>query len=187
MPLRPGDWLLLSGYTLAYRRSREALTKWLLAQGQRRRLVFDPAPLVAQLEPVTLKAALSAALWISANGYEARVITGEDDPARAAEALAAGRGGGAVVRIGAAGCWLAEAGRPAVHLPGHPARSVDTNGAGDAHVGSFIAMLARGEPPERAAAIANVAAAISTETEGPATAPDLQTVMRIMTQTKPDE
>jgi sugar/nucleoside kinase (ribokinase family) len=80
LPLRPGDWLLLSGYTLAYRRSREALTRWLM-QRSRRRLVFDPAPLVAQLAPETLRAALGAALWVTANGAEAATITGQADPA----------------------------------------------------------------------------------------------------------
>ncbi len=185
LPLRPGDWLLLSGYTLAYRRSREALTRWLM-QRTRRRLVFDPAPLVAHLAPETLRAALGAALWVTANGAEAATITGQADPALAAQALAEGRkGGGAVVRIGAGGCWLAEPGRPARHHPGHPARAIDTNGAGDAHIGAFIAMLARGEDPERAAAIANVAAALSTETEGPATAPDLTTVLRVMGDAPP--
>lgn len=181
LPLRTGDWLLLSGYTLAYRRSREALTRWLKRQTRQRRLVFDPAPLVEQLETETIRAALAAALWVTANGSEAAILTGHADPALAAEALAKGRtGGGAVVRIGAAGCWIAAPGTAAQHLAGLPAQAVDTNGAGDAHIGAFIAMLAKHEQPERAAAVANVAAAISTETEGPATAPDLATVLRVM-------
>ena len=181
LPLRPADWLLLSGYTLTYRRSRDALTRWLHLQTRQRRLVFDPAPLVAELAPETLQAALNAALWVTANGAEATIITGHADPSKAAETLAANRtGGGAVVRIGADGCWIATPGQPARHIPGHPARAIDTNGAGDAHIGAFIAMLAKGEPPEAAARIANVAAALSTETEGPATAPDLATVLRVM-------
>jgi sugar/nucleoside kinase (ribokinase family) len=181
LPLRPSDWLLLSGYTLAYRRSRDALTRWLQSRTRQMRLVFDPAPLVAELAPETLQAALKAALWVTANGAEAATITGHADPAKAAEALAENRiGGGAVVRIGAGGCWIATPGQPARHIPGHPAAAVDTNGAGDAHIGAFIAMLAKGEPPDQAARIANIAAAISTETEGPATAPDLATVLRIM-------
>ncbi len=80
LPLRQGDWLLLSGYTLAYRRSRAALTRWLQAQTRQRRLVFDPAPLVGHLQPETLQAALAAALWVTANGAEAAIITGQADP-----------------------------------------------------------------------------------------------------------
>lgn len=186
LPLRPGDWLLLSGYSLAYPRSRQALTRWLQAQTRQRRLVFDPAPLVGHLEQQTLAAALKTALWVTANGEEAALITGEKDPAMAAVALAAGRtSGGAVVRIGADGCWIATPGQLARHIAGHPARTVDTNGAGDAHIGAFIAMLAKGEAPDQAARIANVAAAIATETEGPATAPDLATVLRVMGTAQP--
>lgn len=173
LPLRPGDWLLLSGYTLAYPRSRSAMTRWLAAQTCQRRLVFDPAPLVAHLAPETLRAALDAALWVTANGDETAVISGLRDPEKAAEALAAGRtGGGAVVRVGAQGCWLAEPETPARHIPGHLVQAVDTTGAGDAHIGTFIAMLAKGEQPVEATRIANVAAAISTQTEGPASGRD---------------
>jgi sugar/nucleoside kinase (ribokinase family) len=186
LPLRRDDWLLLSGYALGYAGSRDALTHWLGAQGRKRRLVFDPAPLVAHLAPEALKAALGAALWVTANGAEATTLTSLADPARAAEALAKGRtGGGAVVRVGADGCWLALPDQPALHLPGHPARPVDTNGAGDAHIGAFIALLAKGQTPANAARIANVAAAISTETEGPATAPTLATVLAAMGETLP--
>ena len=190
LAVQADDWLLLSGYALGYKGSRDALTRWLVAgglvAGGRRRLVFDPAPLVAHLAADAVRAALDAALWVTANGAEAAVLTGQSDPARAAEALAQGRsGGGAVVRVGADGCWLALADQPAQHLPGHPARVVDTNGAGDAHIGAFIALLAMGQTPEDAAKIANVAAALSIETEGPATAPTLATTLAAMGKTLP--
>jgi sugar/nucleoside kinase (ribokinase family) len=48
---------------------------------------------------------------------------------------------------------------------------IDTNGAGDTHVGCFIAALAEGHAPPEAARLANVAAALSTTEEGPSTAP----------------
>ena len=49
---------------------------------------------------------------------------------------------------------------------------VDTNGAGDAHIGAFIACLTRGQSPPAAALYANIAAALSTKRYGPATAPE---------------
>ncbi|MEP6759821.1 MAG: PfkB family carbohydrate kinase, partial [Sporichthyaceae bacterium] len=49
--------------------------------------------------------------------------------------------------------------------------AVDTNGAGDVHVGAFLAALARGEDPVRAARSANEAAADAVTRLGPATAP----------------
>lgn len=181
LPLRAADWLLLSGYALSYAGSREALTRWLQGPGRKRRLVFDPAPLVAHLAQEAVQTALRAALWITANAAEAQTLTGLTDPGKASEALAQGRsGGGALVRAGAQGCWLALPGEAAVHLPGHPARAVDTNGAGDAHIGAFIALLADGATPIEAAALANVAAALSIEQEGSATAPDITAVRRVM-------
>lgn len=181
---QPGDWALLSGYALGYPESHAALTRWLAAPPPGLRLVFDPAPLVAAIPAETLRAALAAASWISANAAEAAFLTGTGDPAQAALLLAAGRAGGAVVRVGAEGCHLATPGG-ATHLPGHPVRAIDTNGAGDAHIGAFIAMLAAGRSPREAARIANVAAALSTTKEGPSTAPHLTDVLEAMGESRP--
>jgi sugar/nucleoside kinase (ribokinase family) len=169
----PGDWFLLSGYALHYRGSRAALGRWLARLPGGTPLVFDPSPVAPRLAPEMRRAALDAALWVSANAAEAEALTALADPAEAARALAAGRpeGGGAVVRIGARGCLVARPGGAPLHLPGHPVRAVDTTGAGDAHVGAFVALLAEGEAPAAAARLANVVAALSTTREGPATAP----------------
>lgn len=177
--IRPAedDWCLLSGYALGYRESREALTGWLRDGAAGLRLVFDPAPLVSGIPQESLDAALKAATWISANRVEAAFLTGSDDPAIAAAALSLGRAGGAVVRDGANGCFVATPGSPARWVPGHPVTAIDTNGAGDTHVGAFIAAIARGEAPDHAARLANVAAALSTTKEGPSTAPMLNDVL----------
>ncbi|WP_099826069.1 PfkB family carbohydrate kinase [Oceaniglobus indicus] len=168
----PGDWILQSGYALSYPNSGAALADWLRQRPVGARVVFDPGPRVAAIAPDILRAALGAALWISANGAEAAVLTGIDDPAEAARALARDRRqGGAVVRVGADGAWLAESGGAPRHIPGHPVKAIDTNGAGDAHIGYFIAGLAAGRPAHRALEAANIAAALSTTAEGPSTAP----------------
>jgi sugar/nucleoside kinase (ribokinase family) len=178
----PEDWVLLSGYALTYPRSRDALTGWLRGLPQGSALIFDPGPRVDAIAPEALAAALAASRWVSANRDEAAVLTGLTDEARAAEALAAARPylGGAVVRAGGDGCWLAQPGQQARHVPGHPVTPIDTNGAGDAHIGHFIAALARGDSPLAAARLANVAAALSTLTEGPSTAPTLDRTLAEM-------
>lgn len=177
--LQGPDWLLLSGYALGYRGSRDALSRW-LANLQGANLVFDPSPLVGSIGADALAAAMHAASWISANATEAQTMTGFADPSSAAGALALARRGGALVRSGAQGCHLARPGQAVLHLPGHRVAPIDTNGAGDAHIGAFVATLARGETPEAAARFANVAAALSTTEEGPSTAPKLETVLAIM-------
>jgi sugar/nucleoside kinase (ribokinase family) len=64
-----------------------------------------------------------------------------------------------VVRDGADGAVLAVPGGDPVRVPGVPAETVvDTTGAGDVHVGAFVAALAHGLDPVDAVAAANAAA-----------------------------
>jgi len=166
-------WTLLSGYALDYAGSRNAFRDWMASNDPIPNLVFDPSPVVAAISP------LSRATWISANRREAQILTGETDPNLAAERLADGRQGGALVRSGADGCILATGGRVR-QVPGHPVTPIDTNGAGDTHVGSFIAALTHGALPFEAARYANVAAALSTTERGSATAPTRPRVEQIL-------
>lgn len=177
------DWILQSGYALSYPGSRPALSRWLQARPNGARVVFDPGPRVAVIPPEHLRTAMNAALWVSANSAEAQVLSGNSDPAEAARALSRDRpaNGGAVVRVGADGAWLSQGGQPARHIPGHNVCAIDTNGAGDAHIGYFIAMLAADLAPPDALRAANIAAALSTTLEGPSTAPSLDRVRALMT------
>ncbi|WP_170560018.1 PfkB family carbohydrate kinase [Ruegeria atlantica] len=165
-------WTLLSGYALHYKGSRDTLRHWLETENTIQNLVFDPSPVIASIPDQARDAALNRAQWISTNTREATVLTGQNDPATAAQNLAASRppGGGAVVRCGADGCFLGQD-DTVEHIPPYRVQVVDTNGAGDAHVGSFIARLAAGDTAIQAARYANVAAAISTTQKGPATTP----------------
>ncbi|MEM8730371.1 MAG: PfkB family carbohydrate kinase [Pseudomonadota bacterium] len=173
------DWTLLSGYALCYAGAREALTHWLRSDAPIAPLVFDPTPMVAELHPARLGAVLARAAWVTANRREAAVITSLTEASQAALALAEGRSGGAVVRTGAEGCVVAVDGR-STEIPGFPVEAIDTNGAGDTHIGSFIAELARRKDPLAAALYANAAAALSTTSRGPATAPLPQAVATLM-------
>lgn len=164
------DWVMLSGYTLHYAGSRDAVVDWVSRLPRNIMMLFDPSPVIAHLPPTLLAPVLTRTDWISANADEAAHLTGMRVPEASARTLAAPRGG-AIVRNGARGCILATGG--AIHdLPAHRVTPVDTNGAGDAHIGSFIAELARTGDALSAARYANVAAALSTTREGPATAPD---------------
>ncbi|MTI02850.1 PfkB family carbohydrate kinase [Roseibium sp. RKSG952] len=165
-------WTLLSGYALHYAGSRQSLHQWLTGDDKIRNLVFDPSPIVASLNREALQAAMTRATWISANMREAAVLTGHADPAEAAKTLAETRpgDGGVVVRLGEDGCILARQGT-LEHIAPFRVQALDTNGAGDTHIGSFIARMSRGETPKQAAVYANVAAALSTTQKGPATAP----------------
>jgi len=163
------ETVLLSGYSLHYAGARDALIDWIKVLPAGISLVFDPSPVVAYLPPERLAPVLARADWISANAQEAAVVTGSAEPEMAARNLAQGRRG-ALVRLGAAGCLLAT-GSDIHPVPSLPVEVVDTNGAGDCHIGSFIAELARCGDPLAAARYASFAAALSTTRFGPATPP----------------
>ncbi len=175
------DWLLLSGYGLAMSLAQAALEAWLQSLSGDACFVFDPSPRVAHIPPALLALAVSRAYWVSANRREAQVITGLAQPERAVLDLAAGaKGRQALVRCGEEGCWLAIAGAQPLYVPAYAVAAVDTNGAGDTHIGSFIAALAAGVAPPAAAAFANACAALSTTRPGPATAPSAEEACAFM-------
>ena len=53
-----------------------------------------------------------------------------------------------------------------IEVPAHPAKAVDTTGAGDSFVGAFVAALREGREPRTAASLAAGVAAITTEGVG---------------------
>jgi sugar/nucleoside kinase (ribokinase family) len=172
--VRPGprDAVYVSGYGLAHPANRTALSGWLARLGGHTVLVFDPGPLVASLPREALGPVLGRADWLTCNAREATLLTGEADPPQAVQLLARrSPRAGVLVRTGPGGCLLGRAGEPARHLPGYPVTAVDANGAGDTHTGAFLAALAAGADPARAARLANAAAALSVTRPGPATGP----------------
>lgn len=169
-----GDVVYLSGYELAFAHGRTA-ARWFTALPDGVTTVFDPGPLVASLRPHLLEPVLRRATWLSLNERESHLMTGLG-PAAAAQVLLRDHPSlaGVIVRTGPDGCWLVTetdgVGRH-VPVPGGPRRAVDTTGAGDCHVGTFIASLAEGFSAVESVQRANLAAALSVTRRGPATAP----------------
>ena len=163
------DALHVSGYSLLQPAARGAIVSCLA--GFDGMVLFDPGPLGHQIPADDLGLLLARADWWSGNRREARLATGLDDPSDAARAIAGRSGSGAIVRLGPDGCILVEAGRRPEHIRGYVTPGLDTNGAGDAHVGAFIAALAAGASSLSAAERAAAAAAISVARRGPATSP----------------
>ena len=168
----PRDAVYLSGYGLVHPSNRDALTDWLGRLGDDTVVFFDPGPLAALIPAAVLDPVLARSDWVTGNARESALLTGRPDPAEAARALAqrAGRRG-VLVRTGPAGCLIGHRDRDPVTVPGFRVDVVDTNGAGDAHTGTFIATLAAGAGEVAAARAANAAAALSVTRRGPATAP----------------
>jgi sugar/nucleoside kinase (ribokinase family) len=85
------------------------------------------------------RAMCEGALVVKVNGDEARLLTGETDPARAARAVCTLGARLALVTLGPEGALLR--GEAVADVPGVPARVVDTTGAGDALLGVVLAAL----------------------------------------------
>jgi len=98
---------------------------------------------------------------------EAELLTGHQDPARAAAALVAAGAGLAVVKLGAAGALVAggETTTPQ-NVPGFAVTPVDSIGAGDAFAAAFLAGILSGQSPIAAARQGNSAGAMATQVVG---------------------
>jgi len=187
--VRPDDVVHVSGYGLAYPCNGPSLRAWVATLPDTVTLVLDPGPLVDRIPASLLDGVLDRCDWLSANLAEARALRrgrGSPDPvdpvdaadtvdaAVLADRLLATVRAGVVVRLGHRGAVVAAAGLPATYVPPFPVQPVDLNGAGDAHVGSLVASIARDRrafDPVTAIRRANVAAALAVTRHGPGTAP----------------
>ncbi|MBE1500071.1 sugar/nucleoside kinase (ribokinase family) [Amycolatopsis lexingtonensis] len=149
------DVVYVTGYSLLHEINRRALVEW-LPRLPGSRILFDPGPLVAEINPGDLHDVLSIVDIVSCTAREADVLGELPDVT--------------VVREGAKGCRVHEHGRT-TEVPGLAVDAVDTNGAGDTHCGVLAAELLRGSTLLDAAVRANAAAALSVTRRGPATAP----------------
>jgi ribokinase len=122
--------------------------------------VLNPAP-ARELSG----ALLALGPLLTPNATEAAALTGEDEPAAAAAALARRTGAPVLVTLGAAGVLLHDGGRDE-HIPAPAVDVVDTTGAGDTLNGALAAALAGGAPLADAARGAVAAAARSTTAAG---------------------
>ena len=103
---------------------------------------------------------------LAVNETEAEAMTGEREPARALEALAARMPGGAVIVTLGAGGAIAAAGSARYAHRGFVVDAVDTVGCGDAFVGAFLSGIAAGLDMPRALARGNAAGALAAMREG---------------------
>lgn len=99
------------------------------------------------------------------NEDEARELTGERHPMKAARCLREAGAASVVVKLGAAGCLVCS-GDDSFESPAFRVTPVDTTGAGDCFVGAFQAALTRGMPHADAARFANAVGALSVQQLG---------------------
>ncbi len=172
--LVPGDWLAVSGYVLSYSGSCEAVLALVEDLDARVLVTFDPTPVIADVPVDALDRILARVNWMSANMRELATITGGpvtlETPATLMETrMPLCRG--IVLRDGENGAHLVERGFEPATVPGFRVTAIDTNGAGDNHLGAFVGALARDLTPLDAVRYANAASAISVTRQGGACGP----------------
>ena len=178
---RVDDYVYVSGYSLLLEGKAQPLLDWLQALPREIVVVFDPGPMVKALDSALMRALLPRIdIWTS-NGPEALAFTGAADMSQALPMLNQHLQALLVVRDGPKGCWVGR-GAQIEHVPGFKVQAVDSNGAGDAHAGVFIAGLAKGLNPAEAARRANAAAALAVTRWGPATSPGTAEVDALVTE-----
>jgi sugar/nucleoside kinase (ribokinase family) len=167
------DIVYVSGYSLMLAEKSTVLIDWLERLPRTTRVAFDPGPLVDSIDSALLARMLAViSIWTS-NRVEAMRFGDTQDLGLALGAIVARLKPGAqvIVRDGANGCHL-RVGATRDYAAGYAVDAVDSNGAGDAHAGVFLAALASGANALTAARRANAAAALAVTRRGPATAPD---------------
>ncbi len=135
----------------------EALT---LAKRHRLTTILNPAPAVPLSSDV-----LKLVDVLTPNEGEARALTGQDDPAEAAQILLARGARRVIITLGSRGAWLRDA-KTAKAFPAFPVEAVDSTGAGDAFNGALACALAEGRPLEEAIVFANAAGALTVTRRG---------------------
>jgi sugar/nucleoside kinase (ribokinase family) len=172
--LEPGDWVFTSGYTLSYPKSREALADWIESLPAKYALLLDPAPVVGDIPRPILSRVLARTTWLSCNAKEASAIAGPGDVDTIAARLMrihCPNSEGVVIRSGEQGCFVRLADGRSEAIRGFQVEAIDTNGAGDTHIGAFVSALLRGWDPFQAALYANAAAAIAVTRHGGSSSP----------------
>jgi sugar/nucleoside kinase (ribokinase family) len=179
--ISPTDAVVISGYGLLHDANRRAILDRLRRLPPETTVCYDPGPLGHTLFDSAVEAVRERVDWWSCNEREASLATGcADAAAAAAELLIRLRRGNVVVRAGMSGCVVAQRPSAVAHVPGVRVTIIDTTGAGDAHLGAFIAGLAAGRDAEAAARRANVVAALAVTRRGPATSPTAEETDRFL-------
>jgi ribokinase len=131
-------------------------------------LMLDPAP--ARELPASV---LRKVTWITPNEPETRALLkstlnteNDSEIFAAADQLLASGVQNALLKLGARGCVIAQAGQAKKHVPAFSVNAVDTTAAGDAFNAAFAVGLMGGQAAEPSAVFASAAAAISVTRAG---------------------
>ncbi|MBQ8072902.1 MAG: ribokinase [Clostridia bacterium] len=127
-------------------------------------VIFNPSP----MEESIFSYPLDRVSWFIVNEIEGAALSGEQDPEKILDAMAAKYpSAGVVLTLGSEGAWCMR-GRERIFQPAFPVKAVDTTAAGDTFLGYFAAGMLSGEPLEQVLLRAAKASAIAVSRPGAA-------------------
>ena len=171
------ETLIVTGITLALcsPESFECLCEWVRLHRSQSHVVFD-----CNFRPALWQSAEQArerigrfeglATFIATGLEDEQLLWGIPDAQGIIERLSM-FSGERVLRGGSRGCWVGTH-KHWIHVPAEPVASVDTVGAGDAHLAGYIAARVAGHMPADAASFANRVAAVIVRQQGSMPAED---------------
>ena len=178
--MKPGDVLFIDGSLMDHPSNKVASDNALRVLPEGVRVVLDVSPVVGIPDGLPSNTIISMNydesqdLWKRIPDEE-RKFPSWLPADKAATALAARLGHHVLVRKDESGAYFAPADGAAdlstFHIPTPSVRTVDTNGAGDAHSGVLAACLAQDVALKRALVLANCAGALASTVPGPASCP----------------
>jgi ribokinase len=121
-------------------------------------VILNPAPAPTGPLPASLLGQVDV---LTPNEHEAALLTGEQDPEKAAAALLNLGVKTVVVTLGGAGALLATSAAGIVRIPAFPVEPVDTTAAGDAFNGGLAVALAHARTMEAAVRYASAVGALA--------------------------
>ena len=178
--MKPGDVLFIDGSLMDHPSNKVAADNALRVLPEGVRVVLDVSPVIGIPDGLPSNTIISMNydesqdLWKRIPDEE-RKFPSWLPADKAATALAARLGHHVLVRKDESGAYFAPADGAAdlstFHIPTPSVRTVDTNGAGDAHSGVLAACLAQDVALKRALVLANCAGALASTVPGPASCP----------------
>ena len=178
--MKPGNVLFIDGSLMDHPSNKVASDNALRVLPEGVRVVLDVSPVVGIPDGLPSNTIISMNydesqdLWKRIPDEE-RKFPSWLPADKAATALAARLGHHVLVRKDESGAYFAPADGAAdlstFHIPTPSVRTVDTNGAGDAHSGVLAACLAQDVALKRALVLANCAGALASTVPGPASCP----------------
>lgn len=137
-----------------------------LEENKHLHVYYAPGPRICQIKKERHERILKLHPVLHLNEGEALQFTGEEDYENAAEQLFGKCGNAVIITLGEKGCYLYQSGVGEL-IPSQKAQVVDTIGAGDTHIGAFIALRSKGKDCREAVALANRVSAMVVGVQGP--------------------